>query len=276
MLRKRLSTTAKKRSQTAVDTSVFEQYGDDALPFVVFNTTGWNRSGVVEVELDVARIYFRDGMSLDEMNQKMYGIDITGRTLVDRDGAAIAHTVVDLGLQFGYDLPDDKFRQPYMSRRVRLSFEAVQVPALGLAAYAWVREAKPAEEPLVSLAAGTQALENEWLRVDVENDGSFNLTDKRSGQIYRGLGVYENTGDIGNEYMYKQPNGEQTLTTKGLSASIRLTENTAFQATIEIVQEWAVPASADEQFEIEKREAVYFPDRKSQRTDAYSSADDPY
>jgi alpha-mannosidase len=40
----------------------------------VYNTTGWERSGVVEVELDIERIYFRDGLSLDEMNQKMYGV----------------------------------------------------------------------------------------------------------------------------------------------------------------------------------------------------------
>lgn len=258
---------SKKTIADSVDTSVFGQYGEDALPLVVFNTTGWKRSGVVSVELDVDRIYFRDGVPLDEMNQKMYAIDISGRSLADRDGAAIAHTVVDLGLQFGYDLPDDKFRQPYMSRRVRLTFEAAEVPALGLAAYAWVRGAELSGQPSASLAAGNHALENEWLRIDVENDGSFNLTDKRSGQTYQGLGVYENTGDIGNEYMYKQPNGEQTLTTKGLSASIRLTENTEYRAAIEIVHEWAVPASADEQFEIEKREAVYFPDRKSQRTE---------
>ncbi|HTG69702.1 MAG TPA: alpha-mannosidase [Candidatus Udaeobacter sp.] len=258
---------SKKAIADAVDTSVFEQYGEDALPFVVFNTTGWKRSGVVEIELDVARIYYRDGMPLNEMNQKMYGIEITGRTLVDQSGTAIAHTADDLGLQFGYDLPDDKFRQPYMSRRVRLTFEAEQVAALGLAAYAWVRNAMPEEQPIVSLVPEKHTLENEWLRINIESDGSFNLTDKRSGQIYRELGVYENTGDIGNEYMYKQPNGEQALTTKGQPASIRLLADTPYRAAFEIVHEWAVPASAEDYFEIEKREAVYFPDRKSQRAD---------
>lgn len=251
----------------AVDTTVFEQYGRDALPFVVYNTTGWKRSGVIEVELDVARIYFRDGFTLNEMNQKMYGIDVTGRTLVDRNGSAVAHSAQDMGLHFGYDLPDDKFRQPYMSRRVRLSFEAEQVAALGLASFAWVLDAKTAVQPQASLVAGAHALENEWLRVDLAEDGSFQLTDKRTGQVYRDLGIYENTGDIGNEYMYKQPTGEQALTTKGVPASIRLKEDNAYHAVFEIVHEWAVPASADEYFEVEKREAVYFPERKSQRTE---------
>lgn len=251
----------------AVDTSIFEQYGEDALPFVVYNTTGWDRSGVVEVELDIARIYFRDGLSLDEMNRKMYAVDVTGRTLVNSSGEAIAHTASDMGLQFGYDLPDDKFRQPYMSRKVKLTFEAAEVAALGLAAYGYVRNAKAELQPSQSLVACEHALENEWLRIDIAQDGLFNLTDKRSGQIYRELGVYENTGDIGNEYMYKQPTGEQTLTTKGVPASIRLIENTAYRAAFEIVHEWAVPASAEPYFEVEKQEAVYFPERKSQRTE---------
>jgi len=125
----------------------------------------------------------------------------------------------------------------------------------------------PEEQPIVSLVPEKHTLENEWLRINIESDGSFNLTDKRSGQIYRELGVYENTGDIGNEYMYKQPNGEQALTTKGQPASIRLLADTSYRAAFEIVHEWAVPASAEDYFEIEKREAVYFPDRKSQRAD---------
>ncbi|CAM4340881.1 alpha-mannosidase [Paenibacillus endophyticus] len=257
---------SKKTIADHVDTSVFGQYGEAALPFVVFNTTGWNRTGVVEVELDIERIYFRDGLPLDQMNQNMYAVDVAGRTLVDRSGTAIPHTAEDLGLQFGYDLPDDKFRQPYMSRRVKLTFEAEQVAALGFTSYAYVRNAKAELEQAQSLIAGEHALENEWLRVDVASDGSFSLLDKRNGQAYQDLGVYENTGDIGNEYMYKQPDGEQALTTKGLTASIELVENTPYRATFAIVHEWAVPASADEQFEIEKREAVYFPDRKSQRT----------
>ncbi|MGO4545809.1 alpha-mannosidase [Paenibacillus sp. 2TAB23] len=257
---------SKKVIADHVDTSVFDQYGEAALPLVVFNTTGWNRTGVVEVELDIERIYFRDGLPLDQMNQNMYAVDVTGRTLVDRSGTAIPHTAEDLGLQFGYDLPDDKFRQPYMSRRVKLTFEAEQVAALGFASYAYVRAAKAEQEQGQTLFAGEHALENEWLRVDVASDGSFSLLDKRNGRAYQDLGVYENTGDIGNEYMYKQPDGEQALTTKGLPASIELVENTPYRATFAIVHEWAVPASADEQFEIEKREAVYFPERKSQRT----------
>ncbi|OBR68395.1 alpha-mannosidase [Paenibacillus oryzae] len=260
------------------NTSAFAAYGENALPFVVFNSTGWERSGVVEVEIDIARIYYRDGEPLNVMNQKMKTLDISGRVLVDAGGKALPCTVTDLGLQFGYDLPKDKFRQPYMCRRVKLSFHADNVPALGWAAYAYVlaqgnQAATAAASGDASASAispdaiaGDGFLENQWLRVDIAVDGSYSLKDKTTGRVYTDLGVYENTGDIGNEYMYKQPNGEVALLTKGLQATIEVLQQGGDNASISIVHQWEIPASAEEGFEDEKQEAVYFPERTSQRS----------
>ncbi|MEK4193712.1 alpha-mannosidase [Paenibacillus sp. FSL L8-0493] len=251
----------------AVNTSGFTAYGEDVLPLVAMNMTGWSRTGTVSIELDVARLYLREGFSLEETASRMIGIDLHDRVLVDDQGNDIACQMEDLGLQFGYDLPDDKFRQPYMCRRVRLTFEAVEVPALGLRSYAWVRRAD-AELPIAaeSLLQGDRVLENDVIKVVINDDGSFMLSDKTSGVTYQDLGVYENTGDIGNEYMYKQPEAEQALTTKGLKANICVLENTSFRAAIEIKHDWEIPASADDKLDEEQRALVYYPERKAQRS----------
>jgi len=257
----------------AVDTSEFARFGDDAVPFVVFNTTGWERGGTVEVELDAARVYFREGIAQDEMIRRIRALDVSGRVVVDGEGHSVAYTQEDLGLQFGYDLPNDKFRQPYWARRVKLTFEASDLPALGHKAYAWVdgsaAELQAADSAASTgpLANGNRTLENAHLRVDVAEDGSLTVTDKANGSVFRDLLVFEDTGDIGNEYMYKQPDGETPLTTKGLEAEITVLEDTPYRASVEIVHYWAVPASADELFEQEKQEAVYYPERKAQRVE---------
>lgn len=249
----------------AVDTTGFEQWGTDPLPLVVFNTTGWERSGTVSIELDAKRLYFREGYSLEETSRRMKEVDLSGRVLVNAEGQAVPCTVEDLGLQFGYDLPDDRFRQPYMCRRVRLTFEASDIPAMGLTAYAWVKsEVKPAETG--SLISQSNVLENDLIKVEIQADGSFSLTDKKNGQVYRDLGVYENTGDIGNEYMYKQPDGEIPLTTKGLTAEITVLEDTPYRASVEIVHNWSIPAMADSKLDEEQHELVYYPNRKAQRS----------
>ncbi|WP_054955079.1 alpha-mannosidase [Paenibacillus dakarensis] len=256
---------SKKAIAEAVDTTSFAKYGDNAVPFVVFNTTGWKRSGTVTVELDAERLYFRDGYSLNEASRCMKDMDITGRAVVDHEGNAIAFTMEDLGLQFGYDLPDDKFRQPYMCRRVKLTLEAKDIAALGIQTYALVK-GDMAPAVTASLITGEQVLENANLKVEVADDGSFTLTDKRNGQIFRDLGVYENTGDIGNEYMFKQPEGEEALTTKGLAAKIRIVEDTPFRASLEVIHEWEIPASADAKLDEEQHELIYYPERKAQRS----------
>ncbi|MFE0556073.1 alpha-mannosidase [Paenibacillus sp. NPDC058910] len=249
----------------AVDTTAFEQWGSDPLPLVVFNTTGWSRSGTVSIELDAKRLYFREGYSLEETSRRMKEIDLSGRVLVNAQGQAVPCTVEDLGLQFGYDLPDDRFRQPYMCRRVRLTFEANAIPAMGLTTYAWVKsEVKPAE--VASLISKSNVMENELIKIEIAEDGSFSLTDKKNGQVYRDLGVYENTGDIGNEYMYKQPDGEAALTTKGQTAQVSVLEDTPYRASIEIVHNWSIPAMADSKLDEEQHELIYYPNRTAQRS----------
>lgn len=286
---------SKQAIASAVDTSVFASFGEDALPLVAMNTTGWKRSGTISVELDAARLYLREGFTLEETARRMKEVDLSGRVLVDDQGNTLDVTVEDLGLLFGYDLPDDKFRQPYMCRRVKLTFLAEQVPALGLRAYAWVRRTEAAASSAGAAGSGSDAaasclgtavsgsgaaisnfgssllrgermMENELLQVEVAADGSFSLTDKATGRVYRDLGIYENTGDIGNEYMYKQPEGEAALTTKGLQASISILEDTSYRASLEILHDWEIPASADAKLDEEQRALVYYPERKAQRS----------
>ncbi|AIQ31239.1 alpha-mannosidase [Paenibacillus sp. FSL P4-0081] len=278
----------------AVDTSGFARFGEAAIPLVVMNTSGWSRTGTVSVELDAARLYLREGHTLEETARRMKAVDLGGRVLVDELGNEVPCTIQDLGLSFGYDLPDDRFRQPYSCRKVQLIFEAADVPALGLRTYAWVRplagaaagqsgqgiagsaaaggaatngtEPRAGAGASVSLVHGGRILENESLRVEIMADGSFTLEHKPSGKVYRDLGVYENTGDIGNEYMYRQPAGEVPLTTRGLTADIRIIEDAPYRASIEIVHEWEIPASADAVLEEEQRALVYYPERQAQRS----------
>ncbi|MNU61219.1 Mannosylglycerate hydrolase [compost metagenome] len=262
---------SKKVIADAVDTSVFSAYGEAPLPLIIMNTSGWSRTGVVSVELDAERLYLREGYTLEETAARMKAVDLSGRVLVDTEGQAEDCTVEDLGLLFGYDLPDDQFRQPYMCRRVRITFEARQVPALGLRAYAWVRQqgklaSTKSDTQANSLIKGDRILENGLLKVEISADGSFTLRDKTSGKVYKDLGVYEDTGDIGNEYMYKQPEGEQALTTKGLRADISVLEDTPYRAKVEIKHEWEIPASADAKLDEEQRALVYYPERQAQRS----------
>ncbi|PWV89120.1 glycosyl hydrolase family 38 [Paenibacillus cellulosilyticus] len=108
---------------------------------------------------------------------------------------------------------------------------------------------------------------NDKLSIFIHEDGSFDLNDLVNDRTYVGLGIYENCGDIGNEYVFRQPDDEKPLTTAGIAANIQLIEDTPFRAAFEIVHEWAIPRGAEDMFEDEKRRLIYIPERKSKRTD---------
>ncbi|RXD25250.1 alpha-mannosidase, partial [Acinetobacter baumannii] len=40
-----------------INTMAFKKENQEVKPFVIANTSGWNRSGVVETELEVAKMY---------------------------------------------------------------------------------------------------------------------------------------------------------------------------------------------------------------------------
>ncbi|MGZ7443595.1 alpha-mannosidase [Paenibacillus sp. TH7-28] len=254
-----------------IGTAQVEAWDAEAVPVTVFNTAGRERSGTVSVELIVAKRYFKEGPSPAAIAELLERLPLSlqdGRLLDDR-GQAVAAKAEDLGAEFGYELPKDRFRQPYMARKIRLTFEAEAVPALGFKSFAWHPSAgksvrPPADSPLVTLENG---MANEFLAVQFREDGSYDLTDRRAGRTFRELGVFENCGDIGNEYVFRQPDGDIALTTRGVPATISLVEDEPYRITYEIVHDWAVPAGADETLEEERRKMVPFRRRQARRSE---------
>ncbi|MGN7355851.1 alpha-mannosidase [Paenibacillus sp. SAF-054] len=276
------------------DTCIFEDYlhlheRDAAFPFVVYNTTGWQRTGAVTAEIELERIYFGSGMSFPEMKRKLRSLPLAPLRLVDPEGRDIPMRFEDQGIAFGYDLPEDRFRQPYFTRRIKLYFEAERVPALGYKAFALILggtedtasklkgttsssdESIPSDQTgfrPTSLVTGNQRMENEYLAVSIEANGSLTLVDKGTGREYSDLCIYEDTGDIGNEYMYRQPAGDKAITTRSSSAVITLAEDEPFRASFDIHHTIRIPASADESLGQEQKELVWFTGRSAGRSEA--------
>lgn len=234
-----LITESLERIGGSIDTSCFQEKG--AYPFAVFNTTGWSRTGAVTVIIDIERLYKEN---LNKAFYKMREIALKNYVLKDTKGGIVPCEIKDLGVRFGYDLPEDKFRQPYMARHVQVTFEAEKIPSMGYRVYALLPEKQPElkRESLV-IADG---MENSYLKVTINSDGTVNLLDKVSGNLYESICYYEDTGDIGNEYIYRQPDGDKAILTKNGGCCIELVEDKEYRAVYKIIQTIEIPESADE------------------------------
>lgn len=255
-----LTSEGKSYIASNIDTAEYAKY-TNAIPFAVFNTTGRKRTSLVSVDIDVKRIY-------NDLTKSAYEIDkivLPKYSLITSDGTEVPFKLEDMGATFGYDLPKDKFRQPYMARTVRVTFEAQDISPVGYNTYALIE----AESKLnaSSLVCGRDAMENNSVRVEINSDGSLNVTEKTSGKVYEGVAYYEETGDFGNEYMYVCSSDGKVFTTKGTSAKIELIEDEPFRATYKITNKLTVPVSGDDLFEEEKSHVVFFNERKGGRSD---------
>ena len=213
----------------------------EKIPFVVWNTSGETKSQVVEKELHLFRdynLFVWDGYEAAEK------VEFPAMVLRDADGNVVPAKIADAGVAFGYDLPDDRFRQPYMAKKVLVTFEA-EVPALGYRTY-YLETAEQAQDVDV-VSADENVLENDAVKVVVNADGSYNLLDKKTGRMYENLGFYEDTGDMGNEYIYIQDSGKQVVSTKGMKAEISCVERNAFRTVVEICHKMMVPSGMGEE-----------------------------
>lgn len=213
----------------------------EKIPFVVWNTSGETKSQVVEKELHLFRdynLFVWDGYEAAEK------VELPAMVLRDADGNVVPAKIADAGVAFGYDLPDDRFRQPYMAKKVLVTFEA-EVPALGYRTY-YLETAEQAQDVDV-VSADENVLENDAVKVVVNADGSYNLLDKKTGRMYENLGFYEDTGDMGNEYIYIQDSGKQVVSTKGMKAEISCVERNAFRTVVEICHKMMVPSGMGEE-----------------------------
>lgn len=206
--------------------------------FAVWNTSGWERTQTVEATVCVERVY-----GTNEARQQLQDREGRSYYLTDAAGQPVPCRIEDEGVRFGYELPDDRFRRPYFERRVKVAFQAAAVPAFGYRLY-YLHEGT-ASGTGGSLVTGDGQMENPFVRVMIRPDGTFDLADKRTGRVWRGLGYYEDTGDAGDEYIFRETLGEPVLT-RGTRPRILCQQDTPFRAAFAVVHEMRVPASADE------------------------------
>ena len=223
--------------------------GKRKIAFAVCNFSGWVKTQVVSVMLDAKRLYGNLEKSWNELEAEK----LPEFTLYDAEQKRIAAKITKASTEFGYDLPTDRFRQPYMAERVQVTFEAEDVPAMGYKVYVLeeneecLKSADCQTENIIQDGENILKMENKFISVQINEDGSYDLTDKKTGYTFKHIGIYEDTGDMGNEYIYIQDTGRKTITTANKPAKITVEENSELCSVVKICQQMEIPeAMGDE------------------------------
>lgn len=239
-------------------------HNPEAIPLILFYTDGKASTQVIREKVMVQKIYF-DELDFRQIPNKLKSTPLPSFVLEKEDGTTLPVHVKEKGVTFGYDLPGDGFRKPYYAKEIDITF-AIESPIhIGYeTCYLVPGEDTPPEENLM-WHQSEQKLENEHICVAVHKNGSYSILDKHTGYHYESLGMYEDMGDIGNEYMFKASNDGIVFTTKQQTSTVNLVDNNPYRASIEIESRISVPKQADEQLELERQDLVWHPERKAGR-----------
>lgn len=208
-------------------------FSDDDVLVVVFNPSPYARKEVVEAYIDMP----------DEQSR------LPGWTIDEREWVQIydsAGTVV--GSQcMGYTKENCAVTEihtrafPYLTLRFHVYFDAGKIPAGGYKVFKAVMKTDEVGEgecwsnPLArtgTLLKSPDVMENEYLRVTMNGDGTFNLFDKELNREFRGLNYYEDRGELGDYWINKRPMFDQKFSSRGGKAKKWCCEEGPLQTTL--------------------------------------------
>ncbi len=240
-----------------LDFSKFDPYD---FTITVFNPTGMHRSGVQQVVVDIPRkigevesvdpacgvgTYESKGEKAARKEPSYRYFDI-----LDDEGRKVPHVILSREpIHIRVERELDSNAVSFAAERERILLN-VDVPAFGYRTYLlrprevnYVHDPKPmGERGLIAQPGGV--LENEFLKVEIKPNGTFDLTDKASKRVMCGMHFFEDKGSVGGSHLDVYPQRDTTVTSLGCNAKLTIVENNPLRATAKIELTIAVPSAA--------------------------------
>lgn len=244
-----LTKTALTKLAGQIDTQDFPAASK---PFLVINTAGAAKTAAATVTVEWARAPFSAG-SPQQQYRKLEKIrqNLPALQVIDASGQVVPAHISDTVVRFNYDLPDRAFRVPYMGLYITVTLP-VTVPAFSWQGYALTTG--EAGQDMVTEDHGT-TLHNKALTVALAADGTVTMNGTKL--------VFTDTGDIGNEYIYKAAENDQPIPA-GPARNIVRTNRNGIQ-TLAYDQTPTIPVAADAQLAMEQQSVTDITQRHAVR-----------
>ncbi len=197
---------------------------DDEIALVVFNLSPFSRKEVVDLWLHIPeKLGFDDFEILNKQNKKPLKFDIIKRG--DQEDR-IFRDLTDTTLYIHGELVNVKVE--------------VEISGLGYQTLL-VRGTKKANTAASTLVTRELQMENEYVKVIVNKDGSLNIQNKITGKEFNNLHYFTDSGDNGDPWVRFTPDQNRVYTTKGAQATIGLIEDSGLSAAFEIEYDFMIP-----------------------------------
>ncbi len=132
---------------------------------------------------------------------------------------------------------------PYNCLRHHIYFDTGELPACGYKVFRVARSQDVAQNAVdiprksrlissPSILKQANVLENEYIKVTVNPNGTFDLFDKASGKLYAGLNYFRDKGQTGDYWIDREPMHQRTVNSLGCRARIWAEDAGPLSATV--------------------------------------------
>ncbi|MCX7918251.1 MAG: glycosyl hydrolase-related protein [bacterium] len=213
------------------------------IAFVIFNPLNWERTEVFQTEIN---------FELPDIGK------YKGVRILDETNTEIPVQLSSVNLDIKTYLHPKKHPHQPRVYSMKVSIPVERIPACGYKTYRaiplmvdTILQGKP--------LAHNNILENEFLQIEVNPNGSLNIWHKETDTEYKNCLIYEDGADAGDEYNYSPPRKDTIITTESSSPQISLVDNGPLAATVKIDGVLHLPQSLTADFQERVSETVACP-----------------
>ncbi len=199
----------------------------DRMAIMVYNPTPFKRTGVVPTIIEIPLEWKCQGFEIfDEQGEKM-PIQITGKI-------SPFYQVVQNPNDVANTFPAAR----YMAR-----VEFRDIPSMGYRTFTVNPVQNLKNQNPLSQCPTVQSMENEYLTVTINTNGTLDIYDKKQGQVYRGFGYFKDSGEIGNPWEHIPPENDTVYSTINEKAEVVRILDGELETVFRITIHWALPIS---------------------------------
>jgi alpha-mannosidase len=202
----------------------------DQMALVVYNPAPFKRTEVISSIIEIPAEWKSKGFEI---------VDEQGRTLRTQT------TKVTSPFYQIVQSPND-VANVFPSSRYEVQVEFSDVPGFGYRTFQVkpVKEARPKQPK--SMVTGPVSMENEYLAVTLQGNGTLAIEDKRTGQLYTGLGYFKDRGEVGSPWEHTSPMEDRIFTTLASHAEITLVKDGELETSFRVKIDWTLPEECTE------------------------------
>ena len=198
----------------------------DEYSLIAVNTINAIQSGMIEAEINIP------------ITENAKGFDI-----FDNEGNCVDYALISKTRKYIDSFSPINLPGSIEVDSYRIYMSVPETNGFSMQGYS-VRKSDTVKNTVSFIENSDFILENEFIKVTVNQNGSIDITDKQSGKVMNDCIYLEEQADTGDSYLFRSAN-DTPLNTKGIIPEITITEKNEYKKQCKLNWDWCVPAFYD-------------------------------